>query len=170
MGRRRYFHTLSAGLLSLFVAGSLSAQGNHGGRARHRGPGPAQFHGPPRMLHLSPEERQTFRRNAERWLQMNPQQQNALRQRENMLREQRRREAESFLRDSGLRLDNHSREEFEQRYLQERIRIERALRQEIEAKRQQELPQLRERLRNEFQGQQGPGGGPPVSPANPRND
>ena len=103
-----------------------------------------------------------FRRNAERWLQMNPQQQNALRQREAVVREQRQREAEAFLRDSGLRLDNGAREQFEQRYLQERIRIERSLRQEAEAKRQQELMETRERLRNEFQAHQST---PSVSPA-----
>ena len=161
MGRRR-FHPLSVSiLLLLLAAGAVSAQGdhgrNHGGRNFNNANGnnhrvaPQFRRGPEGVMHLSPEERQTFRRNAERWLQMNAQQQNALRQREKALQEQRRREAESFLRDSGLRLENNAREQFEQRYLQERIRIERALRQEIEAKRQQELPALRERLKNEFQ-------------------
>jgi hypothetical protein len=117
--------------------------------------------GPGRMLHLSPEEQQAFRRNAERWLQMDPQQRQMLRDREQILRQRRKAEAEAFLRDSGLRLDNGAREQFEQRYFQERRRIEQSLHQEIEAKRQQELPELKERLRTEFQPHQaspGPSG------------
>ena len=70
--------------------------------------------GPQRMLHLSAEEQQTFRRNAERWLQMNPQQRNVLRERDRILRQRMKSEAE-LLRDSGLRLDNGAREQFEER-------------------------------------------------------
>jgi hypothetical protein len=144
--------------LSILAAPVALAQGNHNGRGRagnnaHRRPN--QIHrGPERALHLSPEDRQTFQKNAERWLRMNPQQQSALRERERVLQEQRRREAEAFLRDSGLRLENGARQQFEQRYLQERIRIERSLRQEVETKRQQELQQLRERLKSESQPRQ----------------
>ncbi len=153
MGRRQFYALI---LLSILATPFALAQGDHNGRGRgngsnsHRRPNQIR-RAPERMLHLSPEDRQTFRNNAERWLRMNPQQQNALRERERVLQEQRRREAEAFLRDSGLRLENNARDQFERRYLQERIRSERALRQEIEAKREQELRQLRERLKNEFQ-------------------
>ena len=137
----------AVGLPNAFAQG----KGGHGhpNRSMHRNP--AFRHGPERMLHLSPEEQQAFRRNAERWLQMDPQQRQMLRDREQILRQRRKAEAEAVLRDSGLRLDDPAREQFEQRYFQERRRIEMSLHQEIEAKRQQELPQLKERLRSEFQ-------------------
>ena len=89
---------------------------------------------------------------------MDPQQRQILRERERVRRQQMTSEAESAMRDLGLRLDPNSRSQFEARYLQERRRIERALRQEAEAKRQRELPQLKERLKNEFQRGQGSSG------------
>jgi DNA-binding PadR family transcriptional regulator len=108
-----------------------------------------------RLYQLSPEERQAFRRNAERWIQMNPEQQKVLREREKVRRQQLKVEAEAAMNQMGLRLDPNAQGQFEARYLQERRRIERALRQEVEAKRQQELPQLNERLKSEFQSRQG---------------
>jgi hypothetical protein len=102
-----------------------------------------------------PDDRQMFRRNAERWLQMDPQQQQILRERERFRQQQIRSEVDAAIRDSGLRLDQKGRQEFEIRYRQERRLIERSLRQEFESKRQQELPELRERLKKEFQAHQG---------------
>ena len=125
-----------------------------------------QLRGSPRdrLFQLSPEERQTFKRNAERWLQMNQEQRNILREREKVRRQQMKIEAEAALRDSGIRVDPNARDKFESRYLQERKRIERDLRQEVEAKRQQQLNELRERLKTEFQSpvpnaSNAPGGG-----------
>lgn len=125
-----------------------------------------QLRGSPRdrLFQLSPEERQTFKRNAERWLQMNQEQRNILREREKVRRQQMKIEAEAALRDSGIRVDPNARDQFESRYLQERKRIERDLRQEVEAKRQQQLNELRERLKTEFQSpvpnaSNAPGGG-----------
>jgi hypothetical protein len=168
VGRRRYLFVVG----TLFAFSLLSVDharaqgGRHNGNGRggqvqrfpHRG---GDFHRTPsriqqRYMQLSPEERQTFRRNAERWLRMDAQQRNELRQRERERREQSRVEAETVLRDSGLRLENGARAQFEERYYQERRRMEQALRQEAEAKRQQELPQMKERLKNEFQQQQQP--------------
>ncbi len=74
-----------------------------------------------------------------------------MREREEVHREQLKREAEKALREAGLRLDQQKRDLFEERYLQERRRIERDLRQEVETKRQQQLPVLQERLKKEFQ-------------------
>lgn len=153
MGRRRHFNVVRALLLlSIFAGADAFAQGNNRGRggSSHHQPRITRRL-PNRMMQLSPQDRQIFQRNAERWLRMTPQQQSALRERERTLQAQRRREAEAFMRDSGMRLDNGARQQFEQRYFQERIRIERALRQETESKRQQELQQLRERLKNESQ-------------------
>jgi hypothetical protein len=100
---------------------------------------------------MSPEDRQVFRRNAERWMQMSAAERNLMRAREKVHREELKREADAALRDEGLRLDQQKRQLFEQRYLQERRRMERALRQEVEAKRKQELPALNDRLKKEFQ-------------------
>ncbi len=84
-------------------------------------------------------------------MQMGPEERKVLRERERVYRERVKFEADTALRDSGLRLEGEKRDQFEQRYLQERRRIEHALRQETEAKRQEQLPALRERLKNEFQ-------------------
>jgi hypothetical protein len=100
---------------------------------------------------MPPEDRQTFRRNAERWMQMGPEERKVLREREKVYRDRVKLEVDGALRDSGLRLEGEKRDQFEQRYLQERRRIEHALRQETEAKRQEQLPALRERLKKEFQ-------------------
>ena len=106
-------------------------------------------------MRFGPEDRQMFRRNAERWLKMDAQQQQILREREHIRQQQIRAEVDAAIRQSGLRLDEKGRQDFEIRYRQERRRIERALRQEFESKRQQELPQLNERLKKEFQAPQG---------------
>jgi hypothetical protein len=100
---------------------------------------------------MSPDDRQVFRRNAERWMQMGPSERNLMRERETIRREQLKREAEAALLDAGLRLDQEKRQLFEQRYLQERRRIERELRDEAETKRKQQLPVLNDRLKKEFQ-------------------
>jgi len=100
---------------------------------------------------MPPEDRQIFRRNAERWMQMGPEERKVLRERERVYRERVKLEVDQALRDSGLRLEGEKRDQFEQRYLQERRRIEHALREETETKRQEQLPALRERLKKEFQ-------------------
>jgi hypothetical protein len=91
-----------------------------------------------------------FQRNAERWMQMGPEERTIMREREKIYRARVSREVDTALRDSGLRLDAERRAQFEQRYLQERRRIEHSLREEVESKRQQQLPVLQERLKKEF--------------------
>src|SRR5207249_6954302 len=115
-------------------------------------------HGPPsgssireQWMALPPEARQNFRRNAERWIRMSPEERNVMRQRENLRRETIRRETEAALRDSGLHLSPQERSQFESRYIQERRRVERGLRQQIESERQQQLPALIQELKKEFQ-------------------
>jgi len=158
----RKFNLISATIaLSIFAWDFGFAQGppqRSSGRSagfdRHNNQfrGPGERRGPSeRFFQLSPEERQAFRKNAERWLRMNPEQQKLLRERYNLHRQQLKNEAEAALRQSGLRLDQSARDQFEARYLQERRKIERDLRQEVETKRQQQLPVLQERLKKEFQ-------------------
>ena len=166
MGRQLFLVTA----LLLLIAEPGFAQGHRPGGGRGGGlghpnvrPGPGPGPGPNGALHFSPEERQAFRRNAERWLKMNPQQQQIMRERERVRQQQIRGEVDAAIRQSGLRLDQRQREEFEVRYRQERRRMERELRQEFESKRAQELPQLNERLKKEFQTHQG-NGSPTASP------
>lgn len=127
-----------------FGHGSGNGNGNGPGR------GPSSV-GRERLYQLSPDERQAFRRNAERWLQMNPEQRKVLREREHVRQQHLKAEAEAAMRQLGLSLDPNAQGQFEARYFQERRRIERQLRQEVEAKRQQQLPQLNEKLKGEFQ-------------------
>lgn len=154
MGRQSIVITAAA-LAAIFTASETLAQGQPGPHFRPR---PSFGHGngmlnPARNRYnqLSPEDRQALRRNAERWLQMNPEQQRMLRERERIRRQRMQAEAEAAMRQMGLRLDPNAQGQFEARYLQERRQIERQLRQEQEAKRQQQLPQLNQRLKSEFE-------------------
>jgi hypothetical protein len=103
-----------------------------------------------RFLALPPQDRQIFQRNAERWIQMGPEERKIMRAREKIYRTEVSKEVDAALRNSGLHLEGERRAQFEQRYLQERRRIEHSLRQEIESKRQEQLPALQERLKKEF--------------------
>jgi hypothetical protein len=162
----RQFFLISATIaLSTLAFDRSFAQGpgqhSHGGKLRHFNNNQLRGSARARLYQLSPEERQTFKRNAERWLQMNPEQRNILREREKVRRQQMKNEAEAALRDSGIRVDPNARDQFESRYFQERKRIEHNLRQEVEAKRQQQLNELNERLKHEFQS---PGTNATISP------
>ena len=101
----------------------------------------------PQRFQLSPEDQPTCRQNAERWIQMSPDERKLMRDRELLRRERIKTEADAMLRDSGLRLDQSKHDLFQERYLEERRRIDRELRQEYEVRRQQQL----ERLKKEFQ-------------------
>jgi hypothetical protein len=113
---------------------------------------------------MPPEARQNFRRNAERWMRMSPEEQHVLRQRENLRRETIKRETEAAIRESGLRLSPQERAQFESRYVQERRKVEQSLRQQIDAERQKELPALIQQLKKEFQIDQ-PARSPATKPA-----
>jgi len=121
-----------------------------------------------RWLAMPPAARQNFRRNAERWMQMSPEERNVMRQRENLRRETIKRETEAAVRDSGLRLSPQERAQFESRYIQERQKVERTLRQQVEAERQQQLPALIQQLKKEFQIDQ-PAKSPAMKPAGSPN-
>ncbi len=88
--------------------------------------------------------------NAERWLQMSPEERRVLREREMMRRQRLQREADAALQQSGLQLEAEKREAYERRYMQERRRIERQLRLEMEERRQRELAPVQEQLKKEF--------------------
>lgn len=105
---------------------------------------------------LSTDDRQRFKSNAERWLQMPPEERRVWREREGVRRERMQREAEAAMREYGLQLEAEKRAQFEQRYRQERRRIDRALREELQEKRRQELKPVLDGLRKEFTPPQGP--------------
>src|SRR5213592_2869539 len=123
-----------------------------------------------RWLSLPPTAQQDFRRNAERWMRMSPQERQIMRQRESMRRERIRRETEAAVRDSGLLLDQEKRDLFESRYMQERRKMEQSLRQQIEAERQQKLPALIQELKKEFQSPQPKGSAAAKPTESPRKD
>jgi hypothetical protein len=113
---------------------------------------------------MPPDARQNFRRNADLWMQMTPEQRNLMRQRENMRRQIITREADAAVRDSGLQLNPQERARFESRYIQERRKVEQSLRQQIQTERQKEIPALIQQLRKEFQIDE-PGKSPVTKPA-----
>src|ERR1700730_14033612 len=143
------------GTLSILSAASALSQPGPPHPRRHFFSRPnQQFKNQQPRFQIAPEDQKVFRKNAERWLQMTPQERKLMRDREQMRRERIKIEADTVLRDSGLRLDDKNRDLFQQRYLQERRRMDREVREEYEARRQQQL----ERLKKEFQP-------PQVSPA-----
>jgi hypothetical protein len=157
VGRRHSnFVSLIAPFVILAWGSGLASAQPHGqqGKAVRVGPLPHRapnLNGPrERFMALPPQDRQIFQRNAERWMQMGPEERMIMREREKIYRARVSREMDTALRDSGLHLEGDKRAQFEQRYLQERRRIEHSLRQEVECKRQQELPAIQERLKKEF--------------------
>ncbi len=182
--RCKFFVGLSIFALSCAAAQAQTQQhrapvGRPPPMAVPHGPPPSQAHGPPagqaggrpagqsvreRWLAMPPDARQNFRRNAELWMQMTPEQRNLMRQRETMRRQIISREADAAVRNSGLQLNPQERSRFESRYIQERRKVEQALRQQIEAERQKELPELIKQLKKEFQIDQ-PVKSPAVKPA-----
>jgi hypothetical protein len=157
VGRRHsnFVSAIAPFAILVLGAGLASAQphGQQGKAARvrplpHRAP---NLNGPrERFMALPPQDRQIFQRNAERWMQMGPEERMIMREREKIYRARVSREVDDALRDSGLQLEGEKRAQFEQRYLQERRRIEHSLREEVENKRQQQLPAIQERLKKEF--------------------
>lgn len=166
---RQFLIVTAAAVVVMSASGAVFGQGQPTPHFRQRAFGIGRGNGPnqgrDRFYQLSPDERQAFRRNAERWLQMNPEQQKILREREQARHQRLKTEAEAAMRQMGLRLDPSAQGQFEARYLQERRQIERELRQEVEAKRQQQLPQLNERLKSEFQPRQNSAASGTATPA-----
>jgi len=143
-------------------------------RSNGRKGGPVQH--PPgnsvreRWFSLPAADQQVFRRNAERWMQMSPEERQIMRQRESLRRERIKRETEAALHDSGLLLDQQKRDLFESRYMQERRRMEQALRHQVESERQQQLPALIQQLKKEFQSQQPNGRATAKPTGSPKSD
>jgi hypothetical protein len=159
-------------ILTLIVAallpGLVCAQlpGRNG--SKELGPG-SMLPGSGRVQTWSPEDRERFSRNAERWIQMDAEQRKIMREREKLRRQHLQQEAERAFRESGLHLDAEKRAAFESRYVQERARLEHSMHQELEAKRQTENSALVERLKKEFQSEQPKPSATVVASASPKS-
>lgn len=149
MERHRIVVVVIAGA-ALFCCAGGTAHAQAPGGGHRQGGGRFMGRARERWRQMSPEDRQRFRSNAERWLRLPPAEQRALRNREILRRARIRQEADQALKDSGLQLDEEKRQLYERRYLQERRKIERGLRQELQQKRERELAPVMEDLKKEF--------------------
>jgi|GEM_PF-1588094 len=102
--------------------------------------------------HLSPEQREKFQENYQRWQEMTPEERNAIRNRDENRRQRILQEIDKAIAASGLQLDKDSREMYILRYTQERRKIEEKLQKEMEEKRKPLLQEMNNRLKQEFNG------------------
>ena len=102
--------------------------------------------------HLSPEQREKFQENYQRWQEMTPEERKAIRDRDENRRQRILQEIDKAIAASGLQLDKDSREMYILRYTQERRRIEEKLQKEMEEKRKPLLQEMNNRLKQEFNG------------------
>lgn len=112
---------------------------------------------------LSPEEREKFRENFERWKNLPPEERRALRDGEQFRRQRIEREVDEAIKTSGLQLDADRRQVFALRYTQERRKIEEQIRKKIEEKRKPMLEAVVARLKAEFSAASSPA--PSASPS-----
>jgi hypothetical protein len=99
---------------------------------------------------LTPEQRQQFRENFNRWASLAPEEKRALREREELRRQHMTEEIEAALKQLGIELDPARRQAFMRRYTEERRKVEEQLRKETEAKRAPMVADLISRLKAEF--------------------
>ena len=99
---------------------------------------------------LTPEEREKFKENFERWKALPPEERQALLMHEKMHREKMEQEIGEAIKTSGLQLDKDRREVYVLRYTQERRKIEERIRREMDEKRRPLLKEMTERLKTEF--------------------
>jgi len=168
-GRRNVYALTAAVALSVGMAGPIHGQATANSPAVpvERGPAGPIYQGRDPLRDMSPQERQKFQQNIERWRKLSPEEQRDLRILEAVRQVRIKREAEAALRDSGLQLEGDRRQQYEQRYLQERRRVEQSLRPELQERRQRELAPVVEQLRREFAPPPVPQPAPP-KPANGR--
>ena len=100
-----------------------------------------------RLEQLSPEERESFKRNLRVWRQLTPEERETVRKEAT---DRTREEIERAYGQSGLHLDKDQREVFGLRYRQERRKLERELQEKADAERARRLPGLVEGLKKEF--------------------
>jgi len=103
-----------------------------------------------RLEQMSPEDRQHFQENWQRWKQMGANEQKDWQNRAKDDRERMKKVIDDAIQKTGLKLDDDQREVFVLRYRQERRKIEEQLHQEMDAKRESEIADMLQRLKSEF--------------------
>lgn len=101
---------------------------------------------PEALEKMSPEERQRFSKNFERWKKLPADRRNSLRSREKFRRERIEKETRDALEKSGIALSESQRNYFIKNYETERRQLEENLRKEMDEKRQQGIDELSARL------------------------
>jgi hypothetical protein len=117
-------------------------------------PAPAAAHPVPPatgLENLTPEQRQRFQKNLERWKKLPKVQQDELRREANFHRERILQEINEAIEKTGLKLDEQQRQVFTYRYAQERRTLEEKLRETVEEKRREAISELIWQLSAEFQ-------------------
>lgn len=116
------------------------------------------------MSTMTPEQRQKFLQNLERWKKLPPEQQAELRRNEAFRQRRVLAEISEAIAHSGLQLDPAGRQLFTLRYAQERRTIEEGLRKEMEEKRRKAVEGLVDRLVTEFRATPAKHPTPPAAP------
>ena len=105
---------------------------------------------------MTPDQRQKFLQNLERWKKLPPEQRNELRKNEEFRRKRILSEINEAIHQSGLRMDDDQRQLFTFKYAQERRTIEENLRKEMEEKRRKAVGEMVQELVAEFRMMPGP--------------
>jgi hypothetical protein len=99
---------------------------------------------------MTPEQRQEYWRNFQKWMAMQPADKKEMSEREESRRNKIREEINNAIASTGLELSEEQKQQFKQRYFEERRAIEEKLRKDYEEKRAPLLKEMLERLKAEF--------------------
>lgn len=113
---------------------------------------------------MSPEERQHFEKNWERWKAMDDHERQEWKQRAMEARQRMKQTVDQAIAELGLQLTDDQRQVFTLRYFQERRKIEEELCKEMSAKREQMLSDMLQRLKTEFNAPNSASPSPSASP------
>ena len=97
---------------------------------------------------LSPEQKQKFKENFQRWMKLPPEEKRLLREREELRRMRVAEEIERALKESALSLTPEQKEQYTRRYTEER----RAIEQKLTEQRKPMIRDMVGRLKQEFGG------------------
>lgn len=103
-----------------------------------------------RYQEMTPEEREHFRKNFQRWKNMPEGEKKHWKDQAVAERSRVRKTIEDAIASTGLNLTKDQKEVFALRYRQERCRVEEKLRKEFEGRRDEEMKGVIERLKQEF--------------------
>jgi hypothetical protein len=117
-----------------------------------------------RLAQMSPEERQHFEKNWERWKAMDDRERQEWKQRAMEARQRMKQTVDQAIAELGLQLTDDQRQVFTLRYFQERRKIEEELCKEMATKRDQMLSDMLQRLKTEFNAPNSASPSPSVSP------